>query len=160
MIRVERLAPAPREADRTQGAHAHCRAIRTRVFVEEQGVPATEEWDDLDDEAIHFLAWSDASPPPRPVGTARLRLLAGFAKAERVAVLRDARGRRVGHALMRALEREALAHGAGELRLHAQVAVIPFYEKLGYRAEGPVFAEAGIDHRRMHKPLGEASQRT
>ncbi|MEZ4291382.1 MAG: drug:proton antiporter [Myxococcota bacterium] len=151
MIRVERLAPAPREADQTQGAHAHCRAIRTRVFVEEQAVPATEEWDGLDGEAIHFLAWSDASMPPCPVGTARLRLLAGFAKAERVAVLRDARGRRVGLALMRALEERPspTARASSTARAGRRD---PLLREARLPRRGPVFAEAGIDHRRCTSP--------
>ncbi len=45
-------------------------------------------------------------------------------------------------------------NAARELRLEpvildAQVQVIPFYEKLGFVAEGPVFDDAGIPHRRM-----------
>jgi len=31
--------------------------------------------------------------------------------------------------------------------------VVAFYERLGYRAEGPEFLEAGIPHRAMRKPL-------
>jgi predicted GNAT family N-acyltransferase len=33
--------------------------------------------------------------------------------------------------------------------LHAQVPVIEFYEKLGFRCVGAVFDEAGIPHRKM-----------
>jgi predicted GNAT family N-acyltransferase len=36
--------------------------------------------------------------------------------------------------------------------LHAQTSVVPFYERLGYTAEGPVFDEAGIPHRKMSRP--------
>lgn len=32
------------------------RSIRQKVFIEEQGVPAADEWDDKDDQALHFLA--------------------------------------------------------------------------------------------------------
>ena len=35
-----------------------------------------------------------------------------------------------------------------------QVAVLPFYETLGYVAEGKVFIEAAIKHRWMKKRLG------
>jgi predicted GNAT family N-acyltransferase len=41
-----------------------------------------------------------------------------------------------------------------EVFLHAQVQALPFYEKAGFRAEGEVFDEAGIPHRRMRKALG------
>jgi len=74
-------------------------------------------------------------------------------KAERVAVRRSVRRSGIGRALMRALEDEAHARGHRELVLNAQVAVIAFYERLGYRVEGPEFLEAGIPHRAMRKPL-------
>ena len=45
---------------------AACRALRRRVFIEEQGVSEADEVDDLDGEAIHLLAVAAG----RPVGTA------------------------------------------------------------------------------------------
>lgn len=114
--------------------------IRHTVFVEEQGVPLSEEQDALDASAVHLLAFVEGAP----VGTARLVA----AKVGRVAVLPDFRGRGVGVALMEALH--ALA-GDEELYLDAQVGVIGFYERLGYAAEGPEFLDAGIRHRRMRR---------
>jgi predicted GNAT family N-acyltransferase len=126
---------------------AECRDIRREVFVDEQGVPLDEEMDTYDATATHFLAILDGDP----VGTARLRSLAdGTPKAERVAVRAAWRRHGVGRALMRALEDAA---GAPEIVLHAQLPVLAFYEALGYRAEGPVFDEAGIPHRAMRKTL-------
>lgn len=134
------------------------RAIRRRVFVEEQSVPESLEWDGLDEDAEHFLAWraGDGDAPDAAgaaLGTARLRIVEGEAKAERVAVLRSARRAGVGAALMAALEDRARALGLRRMRLNAQVDALPFYEGLGYAATGPVFEEAGIDHRAMHKSL-------
>ena len=40
--------------------------------------------------------------------------------------------------------------GRSEFVLSAQCHAIAFYEKSGFVAEGPVYEEAGIDHRRMH----------
>jgi predicted GNAT family N-acyltransferase len=129
------------------GELAQCRAIRREVFVDEQGVPLHDEMDAHDATATHFLALLDGEP----VGTARLRTLPdGTPKAERVAVRRAWRRHGIGRALMCALEDAARAP---ELVLNAQVAVIPFYERLGYEAEGPVFDEAGIPHRTMRKRL-------
>jgi predicted GNAT family N-acyltransferase len=34
-------------------------------------------------------------------------------------------------------------------RLGAQLRAIPFYERLGFQARGPVFLDAGIEHRDM-----------
>ena len=128
-------------------ARAPCDVIRQVVFVEEQGVDREEEWDGLDATSVHFLATLAGVP----VGTARMRCVDGAAKVERVAVLAHARRAGVGRALMAALEREASRRAWAPLRLHAQQAAIPFYESLGYLAEGPVFHEAGIPHRRMEK---------
>jgi predicted GNAT family N-acyltransferase len=129
---------------------ARCLALRREVFVEEQGVPVAEEMDGLDPVCMHFLAFRDGEA----VGTARLRVTGdGHAKAERVAVLRSVRRSGAGRALMRALEDETRARGRRELVLNAQLPVIAFYERLGYRVEGPEFLEAGIPHRAMRKPL-------
>ena len=89
----------------------------------------------------------------RAVGTARLREVGGAAKAERVAVLEDARGRGVGRALMLALEAEADRMHATQVVLSAQEASIPFYSRLGYVPVGEPYDEAGIRHRRMCKSL-------
>ena len=124
-----------------------CFGIRRRVFVHEQRVPLAEDQDGLDEDAVHFLASLDGEP----VGTARLRVAGGTAKAQRVAVLPDLRRGGVGRALMAAVEAEAHRRGLAEVVLHAQVPVIPFYERLGYTAEGDVFFEAEIPHRRMRR---------
>ena len=59
----------------------------------------------------------------------------------------------IGAALMTALEAEALRRGFAEVRLGAQCAVIPFYERIGYVAIGPIFLDAAIEHREMVKAL-------
>jgi predicted GNAT family N-acyltransferase len=124
---------------------AICHAIRHQVFVVGQGVPLDLEVDGLDGQAIHALATLDG----RPVGTARLRLAGPDAKAERVAVLAPARGAGIGVALMAHLHGIARASGCARVVLNAQVQVVPFYERLGYAPFGPVFVDAGIDHRAM-----------
>jgi predicted GNAT family N-acyltransferase len=117
--------------------------IRAEVFVEEQHVPADLERDEDDGLALHLLAWRSGEA----VGTARaVRKGPGRAKIGRVAVVASARGLGVGKLLMDAMHRQLLHD---ELFLDAQVQVIPFYESLGYRCEGPEFEECGILHRRM-----------
>lgn len=149
MIRGER-PPAKVAEARDETAMRACREIRRRVFIDEQAVPADLEWDGRDEEALHFIAReADGSA----VGTARMRSVDGVAKAERVAVLRSARGRDIGRALMASIEASARDEGLKEIRLNAQVAVIPFYEKLGYGGRGEIFLEAGIEHRAMTKQL-------
>ncbi|MBY0280330.1 GNAT family N-acetyltransferase [Candidatus Binatia bacterium] len=126
-----------------------CLALRRAVFVDEQGVDATLDADGLDDDATQFLAWANGIP----IGTARLRVVEGVAKAERVAVLDDFRGHGVGRKLMDVMEANARARGLTTILVHAQLAAVPFYEHLGYAASGEAFDEAGIPHRRMTRGL-------
>jgi predicted GNAT family N-acyltransferase len=117
--------------------------VREAVFVREQGVPAELEWDDQDAGAWHWLAEAaDGSP----IGTARL-LPTG--QVGRMAVLPAWRRRGVGTALLQTVLRDATARGVGGLWLNAQCSAAGFYERAGFRAEGPVFTEAGIAHRSM-----------
>jgi predicted GNAT family N-acyltransferase len=128
---------------------ATCLAIRRQVFIVEQEVPEQDELDGRDPECLHFIALVGGEP----AGTARLNLSSSEAKVERVAVLAAFRGRSLGAGLMDAIEKAALELGYRRAVLGAQVPVIPFYEKLGWVAEGPVFMDAGIPHRMMRKPL-------
>jgi predicted GNAT family N-acyltransferase len=130
----------------TEGEMDAARGVRRRVFIEEQGVPEVEEWDDLDAAARHFLVLQDGAV----IGTARLVLKDdGTGKIGRVAILREHRGAGHGAALVRHLVDDAAALGCRELILDAQVQVVEFYERLGFRAEGEPFMDAGILHRRM-----------
>ena len=125
-----------------------CYDIRTTVFVGEQNVPPELELDELEDTCVHFLARIDGVP----MGTARL-LDRGYAKIQRVAVHKPARGTGLGRDLMLGVLAYAAQHGFTESRLDAQVSAIRFYEKLGYVATGPEFDDAGIPHRLMIKTL-------
>ena len=135
------------------------RRIRRVVFVEEQGVSATNEFDDTDHVATHLLAWNGSEA----VGTARLYAEEGVGRIGRVAVLASQRGRGVGEALMeRALE-VAGEMGYGEIVIHAQLRVQRFYERLGFKTEGVVYEEENIPHVTMrvrvflpYRPQGDA----
>lgn len=119
------------------------RAVRTAVFVQEQGVAPEIEHDALDPACFHVLA-EDAGG--RAIGTGRLT---PEHRIGRMAVLRGWRGRGVGAALLHGLLREAQARGWNEIVLHAQVDAIPFYRRHGFVASGERFEEAGIAHQAM-----------
>jgi len=121
--------------------------VRRQVFIVEQQVPEEEEWDEDDPVSLHVLATRNREP----VGTGRLT---PAGKIGRMAVLSEVRGRGVGSQVLHRLVGEALHRGLLELRLNAQVHAIPFYERHGFSAEGPVFMEAGIPHRSMRRVLG------
>lgn len=73
----------------------------------------------------------------------------GSAKIGRMAVLKSHRGKGVGRKLLQHAIAGAEKLGAKRIYLHAQVAVIGFYEKSGFRCVGPVFEEGKIPHRKM-----------
>jgi predicted GNAT family N-acyltransferase len=127
-----------------------CIRLRWTVFVEEQGVPPSLEIDAHDRaDAVHALALKDGVP----CGAVRIVFVEpGVAKIGRMAVIDDVRGQGIGRKLLEFLETEARRRGASRFTLGAQVHARPFYETFGYKAQGPVFDDAGIPHVRMDKP--------
>ena len=127
-------------------AQAEAFSIRSEVFIREQGVPAELELDAFDPLATHALAYQGE----QCVGTGRLVHLGNNqAQIGRMAVLTSFRGKGVGKLILRELIDLAKLEGLSSLILHSQLAAIPFYEKLGFKAEGPSYEEAGITHRNM-----------
>jgi len=120
--------------------------IRRAVFIDEQKMAESDEWDDEDAVSVHVLAVLNREP----VGTGRLN---PAGKIGRIAVIAGSRGRGIGAEIMRRLLEEARRLGIREAFLHAQMQALPFYEKLGFRSEGGVFDEAGIPHVRMTHAL-------
>jgi predicted GNAT family N-acyltransferase len=125
-------------------------SVRIAVFVGEQGISRDDELDEHEGAAIHCVAYEGGAP----VGAGRVVLIEGYAKIGRMAVLRDHRRNGIGADVLRALEREAAARGAGMARLSAQVSARGFYERNGYAATGDVYDEVGIPHIAMEKALG------
>ena len=127
------------------------RAVRQRVFVEEQACPPEEEWDAHDAPAArgrtvhHVLAVRDGVP----VGCARWRSVPGSVKLERFAVVPEARGTGLGRALVARALADARAAGHRRFVLHAQTYVAGLYASFGFRPEGDPFDEAGIEHVKM-----------
>ena len=121
--------------------------IRRLVFVEEQGVPAAlEVAGEYERKATYFLV----SLHGQAIGTGRFRMAGPTVKFERIATLKEARGQGAAAALMRVMQAEAARELPRHLRyMHAQDSAVPFYHKLGWRAVGEPFSEAGIYHRIM-----------
>jgi predicted GNAT family N-acyltransferase len=120
--------------------------IRREVFVAEQGVPEELEIDENEKKATYFLLICSG----QAMATGRIRVKDGILKFERVATLAQARGRGLGRALMKFMQEYGNLNFPDLPQvLNAQMSAITFYEKLGWIAEGPVFDEAGILHRKM-----------
>ncbi|PVZ19438.1 MULTISPECIES: GNAT family N-acetyltransferase [unclassified Pseudomonas] len=122
--------------------YSDIRRIREAVFVTEQAVPAEQEWDGEDDDAVHVLACEGDFA----VGTARLT---AQGEIGRVSVLKDWRGLKGGEALLAALVAEARRRGIEQPTLTAQVQASAFYQRHGFEVISDEFVEAGIAHVEM-----------
>ncbi len=121
-------------------------ALRTEVFVREQGIPAALEWDEWDARSVHCVAYQDGEP----VGTGRL-LPDGH--LGRMAVRADRRGEGIGRRVLGALVAIATARGDARIELSAQRQVEPFYRAQGFEPLGTPYEEVGIPHIKMRREL-------
>jgi predicted GNAT family N-acyltransferase len=124
-------------------------AVRHQVFVVEQAVPPALERDAFDAVAIHLVALRGEVV----IGTLRLVVSGRGAKIGRMAVLAADRRRGTGSGLMDRAAEIARTMGVRDIALHAQLSAKAFYARLGYRAEGEPFEEAGIPHVSMRKTI-------
>lgn len=125
--------------------------IRRRVFVDEQNVPAEEEYDEFETTSLHFLARVDGVP----AGTARWRRTSNGVKLERFAVLSEFRGQGVGKALVQTVLDSVfsqLPEPVESIYMHAQLTAMPLYAGFGFVPTGPQFDECGIMHYKMVLP--------
>lgn len=121
-----------------------CRSIfdiRSRVFVDEQMVDRSEEFDAYETGSLHYLGLADGTP----AGTARWRFTEKGIKLERFAVLKEFRNRGVAAAVLQQVLSDVIPFKK-RIYLNAQVTAIGFYERYGFKKEGPMFVEANIDH--------------
>ncbi|ANE47411.1 hypothetical protein SY83_15290 [Paenibacillus swuensis] len=136
----------------TQAQLNDCLYVRTEVFVKEQEVPMDLEVDEFDVFPLncnHVLI----KDGEQPIGAARLRgYEGGAAKYQRIAVLKEYRGKGIGNLLLESMEQRAQQEGYRSAVLDAQVQAIPFYEKAGFHVVSEeTFLDAGIPHVRMKK---------
>lgn len=128
-------------------------AIRFKVFVDEQRLPAEEEIDELDATSLHAVITLDGVP----IATGRL---CPDGRIGRMAVKKEFRGEGFGGLILSALIEAARDQGHQAVFLHAQCQALGFYESFGFVAEGPIFSEAGIDHRLMRQLLDDGTNTT
>ena len=118
--------------------------IRKAVFVQEQGVNSSDEHDAFDKTSQHYLVFVDN----KAVATARWRFTSSGIKLERFAVLPNYRRIGIGQYLVEQVIEEVQKHFR-PIYLYAQIQVVDFYKKLGFKKEGELFEEAGIKHFKM-----------
>lgn len=128
-----------------------CFAIRKKVFMEEQGFE--QEFDAIDEHCTFITMYDDETC----IGCARVfegekpgQMIFG-----RLAVLPAYRGRGIGSKILEYAETILRRQGADEIQLHAQCRAMPFYQKLGYEAYGPVELDETVEHIWMKKKLSD-----
>jgi predicted GNAT family N-acyltransferase len=117
--------------------------VRGIVFIEEQQVDWEGEIDAFEKTATHFLGEVGG----QPVATGRLRYVDdGWVKVERIAIRPKWRGKGYAKEMVDYMLAHAVEQGATRFKMHAQVYLEDFYTEFGFRREGDVFVECGIDH--------------
>ena len=116
--------------------------IRIDVFMKEQGF--SKEFDEIDETAKFVLLSIDGKAAGKEVGSAYIG---------RLAVRREFRGQRLGATIMIAAENTIRKAGFKTCGLSAQVQARPFYESLGYKAEGDEYLDEDCPHIFMRKVL-------
>lgn len=116
--------------------------IRGIVFIEEQACPYDLEIDEYESTATHVLG----EVAGEPAACGRLRFLGDWAKIERVAIRKAFRGGGSGQRLVQFMMDVAREYGFAKFKLHGQIHLKTFYEKLGFEAKGEPFEECGITH--------------
>ncbi len=139
MIRTERFK-VKESPDLAEKAFS----IRREVFVVEQFVDPDLEYDEFEQESMHYLLSDDEIP----VATARWRETPNGIKLERFATLKEYRNRGIGNKILDEVMKDVI-----DLRkpiyLNSQVTAIRFYERNGFVKEGEMFEEANIQHYKM-----------
>lgn len=121
----------------------NCFKIRKKVFVEEQNCDPKDEYE-FEEESTHYLL----SEKNIPLATARYRKTENGIKMERFAVLKAERGKGYGLKILKQMILD-ISHSKLTKYLHAQVQVVKFYEKVGFKKIGEKFDEVGIMHYKM-----------
>ena len=129
-------------------------AIRRSVFVDAQGLFADDDRDAHDDDpaTLHAVGLTG----DEVVGAVRLYPLDGDGlwKGDRLAVLPSERALRLGAMLVRFAVRTAGERGGRLMVAQVQLPNVRFFERLGWRCEGPSAPMLGVEHQPMAIELG------
>ncbi|MDP7604619.1 MAG: GNAT family N-acetyltransferase [Alphaproteobacteria bacterium] len=104
-------------------------AVRSAVYMAEQDCPYEEEFDGNDYTSTHILGRVDG----KPAGCLRLRWFAGFAKAERMTVMRSYRGSGVAVRILDEGFELCRRKGYSKVHVHAQRRLVPHWQKAGFQ---------------------------
>jgi len=143
-----------------QESEEQLKDIRHAVFVEEQGCPAEQEWDQYDAIAIHFLVKDSEDQVYACARMVRDHHSATKASIGRFAVYPQYRRQGITRQLVKYIIAFARSQGIFELTLSAQTYVTKLYQSAGFETLGNPYDEVGIPHVRMSLLLGQARPET
>ncbi len=125
------------------------RAVRERVFCDEQGFAHAielDEYDEFPDTVRHIAVFDDG----KIIATGRvINEGNGKVKLGRIAVDKEYRGTGVGSLVVRTLIEVARVFEPREILIDSQLHAIPFYERLGFKAFGEEHPDGHVMHKFM-----------
>lgn len=116
--------------------------IRRKVFIEEQKIDESLEFNGSDDDAYILVVYENN----KPIGTGRIIFQNDECLLGRIAVLKEERGKKIGDLIVRMLIRKSFEMGAEKQYVHAQIRAKAFYETLGFISYGDEYYEDTILH--------------
>lgn len=116
------------------------RQVRESVFITEQSVPESVEWDGLDADAVHLIAIDNEN---HVLGCARI---VNQNSIGRMAVSKEKRGLGIGTSLLKAAVGVCRVRGQQLVKLSAQIHAVTFYEKAGFAVCSTPYLDANIWH--------------
>ena len=119
--------------------------IREIIFSREQGVSRNLERDIFDGVAKHVIVLSKNNP----IGCARMRFVNGKAKLERIALLKNYRGKGIGKKVIDYLIKYSKTKKVKKIFMNSQYYLKNYYTKFGFEPIGKPFMEAGIKYIKM-----------
>ena len=128
----------------------HHHRIRVEVFVEEQGLFFPDDVDHHDASPDTLKVLADCVG--EPAGTVRLFPLdvdARLWQGDRLAVARAFRRHSTGAPLVRFAVATAGRLGGERMIAHIQLGNVAFFERLGWRPDGPIEVYVGVEHQPM-----------
>jgi len=131
--------------------------IRSKVFVEEFRIPYNLEFDYMDDFAVHAIAYektdhamqNNCTTEKLAVATGRLFFDGDECWLDKVAVLKEYRGKEYGDFIVRLLLNKAFMAGIKSVNINSFITSEAFFEKIGFVKNGDEFIENDIKKRKM-----------
>lgn len=127
-------------------------SIRRKVFIEELGISEDQEYDGLDDMAMHAIIYEESqdwhrdnrSDKKTPVATGRIIYDGTVCSIDKVAVLKDYRGLKYGDFTVKMLLSKAFTSGVNEVITKTFADTREFFCTIGFSDYSDEYYENGI----------------